>query len=77
MSNPSQLKWLDLPDAATMQQAKELLQNLGAMDDKIRITAHGKKMASLPMHPRLSHMILKAEQLGLGITALTIAAILE
>ncbi|MDA0707820.1 MAG: ATP-dependent helicase HrpB [Proteobacteria bacterium] len=77
VSNPSQLKWLDLPDAATMQQAKELLQNLGAMDDKIRITAHGKKMASLPMHPRLSHMILKAEQLGLGITALTIAAILE
>jgi ATP-dependent helicase HrpB len=37
-----------------------LLRDLGALDGAGRITAHGKAMARLPVHPRLAHMLLRA-----------------
>lgn len=53
------LPWLTPPPAAAWDQAKGLLKMLGALDDDGRLTAHGEKAAKLPMHPRLSNMILK------------------
>ncbi len=76
VNEPSELKWLDRPPAAAYAQALELLQQLGALDDKQRITPHGKAMAGLGMHPRLAHMVLMGEQLGLGSLACEIAALL-
>jgi ATP-dependent helicase HrpB len=52
------LKWLDAPPAAQLQQARELLQRLGALDAAGSITAMGRQMAALPVHPRLAHMLL-------------------
>ncbi len=59
-NNPSRLRWLDPPDDAAVQQAKRLLMDLEAIDRKGHITGQGKAMASLPIHPRLSHMLLRA-----------------
>jgi ATP-dependent helicase HrpB len=75
-SSPEDLKWLDLPDPANFAQAAELLQELEALDAEKRITSHGKKMAKMPLHPRLSHMILKAAEIGQMSLALKIAALL-
>ncbi len=76
VSDPGELKWLERPPTAAYAQAQTLLQQLGALDDKQRITAHGEAMAALGMHPRLAHMVLLGEQLGLGSLACEVAALL-
>jgi ATP-dependent helicase HrpB len=42
----------------------------------VRITEHGKQMAELPMHPRLSHMLIRAGQSGATSLACDVAALL-
>jgi ATP-dependent helicase HrpB len=59
-SDAGELAWLDQPPAAMLAQARELLQRLGALDAAGRITAGGRAMASLPLHPRLAHMLCAA-----------------
>lgn len=71
-----QLRWLDAPPAPALARAEDLLQAMGALDQDGRITQHGKAMAALPLHPRLSHMVLSAQPLDLGGLACTIAAVL-
>jgi len=77
VSDPGELRWLDPPPAAAFNQARELLIQLDALDLGGRVTAHGKRMAELGLHPRLAHMILAAIPLGLGETACVLAALLE
>lgn len=75
--DPDQLQWLNPPPKATFSQAQALLQQLGALNKDLRITAHGQQMAQLPLHPRLAHMILEAKQMGAGRLACQIAALLS
>jgi ATP-dependent helicase HrpB len=55
------LPWLELPPAAAFDQAQDLLHQLGALDSTKSITPHGRAMAKLPLHPRLSHMVITAK----------------
>ena len=72
----SDLAWLDPPPAAAMSQARELLVWLGAADNAGTLTAHGRRMAALPVHPRLAHMLLVARRRGLSSSAAAVAALL-
>lgn len=76
-SDPSELSWLTPPPAGTVAQAKELLTRLGALDAEGRITPHGTQMAELPLHPRLSHMLLRAGPLQATDLACDVAALLS
>ena len=71
------LAWLDPPPEASFNQARELLTELDALDDSGLITKTGRAMARLPLHPRLSHMLFSAKQLGLESLACDIAALLS
>ena len=71
------LRWLDPPPAAALGQARELLIQLGALDAGLRITRHGRALASLGTHPRLAHMMLRGHELGFGATACVVAALLD
>jgi len=71
------LHWLDPPPKASFDQAQELLQELGALDQAGRITKHGGEMLRLPLHPRLAHMVLRGKALGWGSLACELAAILS
>ncbi len=71
------LVWLDPPPAATLASARDLLRRLDALDDKGRVTAHGREMARLPLHPRLAHMMVAARQLGCLPLAADLAALLS
>jgi ATP-dependent helicase HrpB len=76
-SDPGQLRWLDPPPAEALERARGLLGRLGALDGEGRITAHGRQMVALPLHPRLAHMVLKAREIGLGRLACRLAALLD
>ncbi|MBI2255983.1 MAG: ATP-dependent helicase HrpB [Proteobacteria bacterium] len=77
IDDPASLTLLDPPPAAALAQARELLRELGALDPAHRITAHGRGMAELGLHPRLAHMLLIAKSRGRGALACDIAAILS
>ena len=76
-ADPGELKWLDPPPAAAVQQARELLLELGAIRPDGAVTEHGRRMASLGLHPRLAHMILRAIPLGLGSLACEVAVLMS
>ncbi|HEU4700588.1 MAG TPA: ATP-dependent helicase HrpB, partial [Gemmatimonadales bacterium] len=76
IEDPRALRWLDPPPEAAYAQARALLRELDALDADGRITAHGRRMARLALHPRLAHMALTAVPLGLGALACTLAALL-
>ena len=75
ITDPAMLEWLDPPPAPAYRQARELLRQLGALDAHGMITSHGQRMAALPMHPRLAHMVLSAPA-ELRAVACDIAALL-
>jgi ATP-dependent helicase HrpB len=75
-ADPGALAWLDAPPAAAYAQARALLRDLAALDSAGRITAHGREMATLGLHPRLAHMALAARGHGRGRLAAAIAALL-
>ncbi|KTT76126.1 ATP-dependent helicase HrpB [Sphingomonas endophytica] len=60
VADPRALKWIDAPPEAAVVEARARLRTLGAIDDDGRPTAHGRRIAALPMTPRLAHMLLKA-----------------
>jgi ATP-dependent helicase HrpB len=70
------LPWFEVPPKAAFAQAQDLLHNLGALDAGKTITPHGRAMAELPLHPRLSHMVIAGRALGAGRAAAEIAALL-
>ncbi len=77
VGEPNELAWLDAPPAPAVQQARELLVQLGALDNGGRQpTGHGRRMADLGKHPRVAHMLLRAKQLGLGGLACDMAVVL-
>ncbi|CAI9004032.1 ATP-dependent helicase HrpB [Pseudomonas chlororaphis] len=77
---PAQLVWLDVPPGAAYAQAQDLLERLGALTAKAgedwKLTAHGQAMAELPAHPRIAHLLLRGQALGLANMACDVAALL-
>ena len=55
------LPWIDPPPAAGLREARQLLSQLQALDPQGHLTVHGRGMAQLGVHPRLAHMLLRAE----------------
>ena len=74
---PQELAWLDAPPSAAYAQARDLLQRLGALSESSeQLTPHGQAMAELPAHPRIAHLLLRGQALGLGNLACDVAALL-
>jgi len=76
ITDRDELRWLDSPPSAALGQAHELLRALEAIDDGGQITPHGRRLARLGAHPRLGHLLLRAEELGLGRLGAELAALL-
>ena len=69
--------FLDPPDRRAVRDGVALLQELGAFDDHAKITDLGRRLAQLPVDPRIARMILQAEQEGCVREILVIAAALS
>ena len=72
---PEQLIWLDVPPSASYAQARQLLERLGALRGE-KLTPHGEAMAELPAHPRIAHLLIRGQDLGLADMACDVAALL-
>lgn len=80
VDDPTELKWLDPPPRGPWLQAIDLLELLGAIESKSNswvLTAHGQVMASLPLHPRLAHLLLSGVTIGCSKKAGLLASLLS
>jgi ATP-dependent helicase HrpB len=77
VGDPRDLAFLDPPPAAAVAEARERLTALEAIDGDSRPTAHGRRIAAMPMPPRLAHMLLRAGGLGQGRIAAEVAVLLS
>ncbi|MEQ8556389.1 MAG: ATP-dependent helicase HrpB [Cyclobacteriaceae bacterium] len=76
ITDAQELNWLNPPPIGHMHAASELLHELEALEDG-KITSHGKQIQQLPCHPRIAHMLLEADEMGLAPLATDIAALIE
>jgi ATP-dependent helicase HrpB len=74
--DPSALVLLDQPPAAAFAEARALLGRLQALDDAGALTEHGRALASLPLAPRLAHMVLKGAAAGAARRAARVAVLI-
>lgn len=77
ISDPEELLWLDPPRSTPYKKARELLFSLQAINRSGRITDTGRRIAALPIHPRLGHMLVMADKTGQTALACDIAALLS
>jgi ATP-dependent helicase HrpB len=76
VNDPSALRFLDQPPKPALNEARELLLRLGALDTDGRLTEHGQAMRKLALPVRLSHMVIKAGRVGLAQQAADLAVLL-
>ncbi|MEU8488037.1 ATP-dependent RNA helicase HrpA [Streptomyces sp. NPDC048641] len=74
--------FIDPPDHRNIRDGVQLLQELGALnpaekDVRKRLTQQGRKLAQLPVDPRLARMVLEADKNGCVREVMVIAAALS
>ncbi|MDR0869009.1 MAG: DUF3418 domain-containing protein [Planctomycetota bacterium] len=68
--------FLDPPPRALVKAGYAELQEIGALDERLNITAAGRRLAALPLSPRYGKILLTAANYGVLPDALTIVAAL-
>jgi len=68
--------WFDPPPPEVLAAARDLLHRLGALDDH-GLTALGRTMARLPVHPRLARLLVAGHRGGQTARAALAAAMLS
>lgn len=71
------LALLDPPPRGAFAEARTVLTRLGALDGEGRLTPHGRKLAQMPLGPRLGHLVLTAAEAGDALTGARTAALLS
>jgi ATP-dependent RNA helicase HrpA len=69
--------FMDPPDRRQVRDGIRLLHELGALDERERLTRLGRRLARLPVDPRLGRMVLEADRLGCAQEVIVIAAALS
>ncbi|MEV0207756.1 ATP-dependent RNA helicase HrpA [Streptomyces sp. NPDC050788] len=74
--------FIDPPDHRNIRDGVQLLQELGALDPaekdvRKRLTQTGRKLAQLPVDPRLARMVLEADRNGCVREVMVVAAALS
>lgn len=75
-AEPRRLPWFEAPSEPALEAAEELLRRLGALDGGGTLTGVGRRMARLPLHPRLARMVIEGESRRAGEDSALLAAIL-
>lgn len=76
-NDPAGLPWLDVPPPAAVDAARNMLRQLGALDDEGQITQRGEQIASLPMDPVSAAVVLAGAQAGKGDASARLVLLLQ
>ncbi len=71
----NQFPWYEKPDATSLQRAEVVLHDLGALDEKNKLTSMGSRMAVFPAHPRYARMLMAANEYNCVAEAATLAGL--
>ncbi len=78
LGDMARFPFVEPPDRRNVQAGRQLLEELGALaGQEGRLTKVGRRLARLPIDPRLARMILEAERLGCVREVIVIAAALS
>ncbi len=80
LGDVARFPFVDPPDKRNIQAGVQLLEELGATvtdDGRPALTKVGRRLARLPIDPRLGRMVLEAERLGCVREVIVIAAALS
>jgi len=81
VKEPAELSWLDAPPASAWSQAIGVLERCGAVfrnhSAQYQLTPHGVRIAQMPLHPRLAHMLMVGCDINASETACLVAAVLS
>ena len=64
VNDVAKFRWLEAPEAKSLERAETLLLDLGATDSSGQITGLGRRMLAFPAHPRYARMLLAAHERG-------------
>ena len=70
-------RWFNAPTEESLSRAERLLHDLGALDSGGSLTEEGRKMASLPLEPRFSRLMLAGYEHGCVAETAFIAATVQ
>jgi len=76
VTDPAALRLVDQPPQAAVEEARNLLRLLGALDETGTLTPAGKRIRDLALPPRLAAMILHAAKDGEQMAAARLAVLL-
>lgn len=71
------LALLDPPPAGAFAEARKVLGRLAALDGEGALTGHGRRLAAMPLSPRLAHLVVTAADDGRAELGARIAAVLS
>lgn len=77
LGDPLEFPFIDPPDSRFVNDGYRLLQELGAMDEQRQLTQLGRRLARLPIDPRIGRMILAAQDKSCLNEVLVIASALS
>ena len=76
LGDPAAFPFVEPPSARLLRDGYETLRELGAVDGRDAITATGRRLAALPVDPRIGRMILAGMEEGCLAEMLVVAAAL-
>ncbi len=77
VTDSTNLFWFNEPPCSSIETARTLLIRLGALDSSGRITAMGKMIASIGVHPRLAAIVVEGTRRGQTQLACDLASLLS
>lgn len=77
VDNPLKFKFLEQPPIKMLQSSLETVYSLGAIDDNGKLTDDGLIMATFPLTPKMTKLLLLASKNACGSQALTLLAMLS
>ncbi len=77
LGDVAQFAFIDAPSGRAIADGYQLLNELGAVDDKNALTPMGRELSRLPLDPRVGRMILEARTRGALAEVLVIASALS
>jgi len=76
-TDPARFGWFEAPPSDRLDAAERLLGLLGALDADKKITPLGRRLLSVPAHPRIARLLLAAAEAGYPREGAAMAALLS